>query len=63
MDGLRPEMYSRGPPEDQRYVRIRSEYLTTSPPVTHTCSVDEGGFVSKGAMLPFPVNRLTVPFN
>jgi hypothetical protein len=39
------------------------EYWTSFPPVTQTCSVDEGGFVSKGAMLPFPVSRLTVPFN
>jgi hypothetical protein len=39
------------------------EYGASFPPVTQTCSVEEGGSVSKGAMLPFPVNRLTVPFN
>jgi hypothetical protein len=40
-----------------------TEYRTSFPPVTQTCSVDEGGSVSKGAILPFPVNKLTVPFN
>jgi hypothetical protein len=39
------------------------EYLTSSPPLTQTCSVDEGGFVSKGALFPFPVKKLTVLFN
>ena len=63
MDGLRPEMCSRWPPEHQRYVRIRDRVRDIVPPETQTCSVDEGGFVSKGPMLPFPVNRLTVPFN
>jgi hypothetical protein len=38
------------------------EYGTSFPPVTQTCSVDEGGSVSKGALIPFPVIRLTVPF-
>jgi hypothetical protein len=40
-----------------------SEYRTSFPPVTQTCSVDEGGSVSKEPLLPFPVSRLTVPFN
>lgn len=35
---------------------------TEFPPVTQTVSLDVGtGFVSKGAMLPFPVITLTVP--
>jgi hypothetical protein len=40
-----------------------TEYGTSFPPLTQTCSVDEGGSDSNGAMLPFPVKRLTVPFN
>jgi hypothetical protein len=37
-----------------------TENGTSSPPVTQTCSVDDGGFVSKVAFPPFPVIRLTV---
>ena len=58
-----PKCVVAGPPNTSVMFAIGSEYLTTSPPVTQTCSVDEGGFVSKGAMFPFPVKRLTVPFN
>ena len=58
-----PKCVVAGPPKTSVMFEFGIEYGITSPPVTQTCSVDEGGSVSKGALLPFPVNRLTVPFN
>src|SRR5580700_4971196 len=55
-----PKCVVAGPPKTSVMFAFGSEYLTSSPPVTQTCSVDEGGVVSKGALFPFPVNRLTV---
>ena len=61
MDGLGAEMLVAGPPNTSVMFESVTEYGILSPPVTQICSVEEGGLVSKGALLPFPVNRLTVP--
>ncbi len=53
-----PKCAVAGPPN----VSVTFEFMTSLPPVMQTCSVDVGGVVSKGALLPFPVTRLTVPF-
>ena len=58
-----PKCVVAGPPNTNVMFAIGSEYLIKSPPVTQTCSVDEGGVVSKMARFPFPVIRLTVPFS
>ena len=52
-----------GPPNTSVMFEFGNENWTSFPPLTQTCSVEEGGFVSNGAICPFPVNRLTVPFN
>jgi hypothetical protein len=58
-----PKRAVAGPPNSSVMLEIGVEYRTSSPPVTQTCGFDEGGFVSNGAILPFPVIRLTVPFS
>jgi hypothetical protein len=64
MDGLRSEMCGRRPSEQQRDVgdwgRVPDLVPTGDADLRR---VDEGGFVSNGAILPFPVIRLTVPFS
>ena len=58
-----PKCVVAGAPNTRVMFEFGTEYGTSLPPVMQTCSVDEGGLVSKGAMLPFPVNTLTVPLN
>src|ERR1700679_222031 len=58
-----PKCVVAGPPKTSVMLELGIEYGISSPPVTQTCSDDEGGLVSKGALLPFPVNRLTVSSN
>src|ERR1700722_16311888 len=55
-------LVAASPPNTIVMLELGSEYGISFPPVMQTCNVDEGGFVSKGAICPFPVNRLTVPF-
>src|ERR1700689_16712 len=58
-----PKCVAAGPPNTSVIFEFVTEYRPSSPPVTQTCSVDTGGSDSNGAMLPFPVNRLTVSVN
>ena len=54
-------LFAAGPPNTIVMFEFWTVNWPSFPPLTQTCSVDERGFVSKGAICPFPVNRLTVP--
>src|ERR1700748_991384 len=47
-----PKCVVASPPKTRVMLEFGIEYGASSPPVTQTCSVDEGGFVSKGALSP-----------